>query len=79
MHDVTLLGYGVTAGGQEASIVTWYFEDGDLVDVGSVLCDVAMAKSQIELPSLERGRLRIIVPAEVVITDETVIGRIESD
>ena len=77
MGDITLSGYAVSTGDDDASIVTWYFDDGDLVDVGSVLCDVALAKSQFEIPSLESGRLRILVAAEVVIADDTVIGRIE--
>jgi pyruvate/2-oxoglutarate dehydrogenase complex dihydrolipoamide acyltransferase (E2) component len=77
MGDVSLGSYGISVGEDEASIVTWYFDDGDLVDVDSVLCDVALAKSQFEIPSKERGRLRIMVAAEVPIHADTVIGRVE--
>ncbi|MEL7027762.1 MAG: lipoyl domain-containing protein [Pseudomonadota bacterium] len=77
MADITMNDYADDLEGEEASVVTWYFSDGDTVAEGSVLCDVAVAKTQFEIVSKAAGKLTILVQPEIPITESTVIGRID--
>lgn len=61
----------------EECVVMWLYEDGDAVAEGTVVCELAVAKVDIELPSPAAGVLRILVPEETPVRKGDVIAVIE--
>ncbi len=62
----------------EECVVMWLYEDGDLVAAGTVVCELAVAKVDIELAAPAAGLLRIVVPEETPVRKGDVIAVIEA-
>ncbi|MDQ0094996.1 biotin/lipoyl-containing protein [Paeniglutamicibacter psychrophenolicus] len=58
-------------------VVTWFFEDGEQVEVGDLVAEVAMDKVDREIKAEDAGVLRVLVPEEEAVAQGAVIGRIE--
>ncbi|EMQ97363.1 lipoyl domain-containing protein [Paeniglutamicibacter gangotriensis] len=63
--------------GAKGVIVTWFFEDGEPVEVGDLIAEIAMDKVDREIKAEAAGVLRVLVPEEEAVMQGTVIGRIE--
>mgnify|MGYP001159693784 CR=1 FL=1 len=61
----------------EGAISTWFFEDGDKVAAGDVVCEVMNEKVATEITASSAGVIKIIVPAETPVLKGAVIARIE--
>ncbi len=62
----------------EGSIATWYFDDGDTVQAGDIICDVMNEKVSTAIEAPAAGVLTILVPAEQPVGKGAVIARITS-
>jgi len=60
-----------------AAISAWLYDDGDSVQAGAVIAEIMVEKSSYELIAPATGKLQIVVPAEAVVTQGQVAGRIE--
>ena len=60
----------------DGAISAWLYLDDDLVEAGTVLAEVMVEKVSFELLAPATGTLRILVPAENVITRGQVVARI---
>lgn len=60
----------------EGAISTWFFEDGDKVGAGDVVCEVMNEKVATEITATSSGVLKIVVPAETPVLKGAVIARI---
>jgi pyruvate/2-oxoglutarate dehydrogenase complex dihydrolipoamide acyltransferase (E2) component len=58
-------------------VVTWFFQDGEQVEVGDLIAEIAMDKVDREIKAEHSGVLKVLVPEEVAVAQGTVIGRIE--
>ena len=45
----------------DAVMAQWYFDDGDGVESGDVICDLALEKTVVEITSPVSGTLQIII------------------
>ena len=74
----------VTVGGawtddDEGVIVTWLFNDGATVKEGEVIVEVMLEKAQMEVEAPASGKLSVLLETDDVISNDTVIGTIESE
>ena len=67
------------SGGDEGVVVCWLFNDGASVSEGEVIVEVMLEKVQMEVTAPASGTLRLLVPADEVISNDTVLGTIETD
>ncbi len=58
-------------------IVTWFFEDGEQVEAGDLIAEIAMDKVDREIKAENAGVLRVLVPEEEAVLQGAVIGRID--
>lgn len=75
--DVTV--GGAWADEDEGVIVTWLFNDGATVKEGDVIVEVMLEKAQMEVEAPASGKLNVLMEADDVISNDTVIGTIESE
>jgi pyruvate/2-oxoglutarate dehydrogenase complex dihydrolipoamide acyltransferase (E2) component len=61
----------------EGVIFSWVYADGAVVEQGRLVAELTVAKAQLELNAPASGRLRILAPAQTVVRQGAVIGRIE--
>ncbi len=62
----------------EGAISTWYFDDGDKVESGDVVCEVMNEKVSTEITAPASGLLKIAVPAETPVKKGAVIASVSS-
>jgi pyruvate/2-oxoglutarate dehydrogenase complex dihydrolipoamide acyltransferase (E2) component len=62
---------------REGVIVTWIYQDGALVESGKIVVELMVEKAQMEMFAPASGRLRILSPADAIVTKGQVIGRVE--
>jgi pyruvate/2-oxoglutarate dehydrogenase complex dihydrolipoamide acyltransferase (E2) component len=62
--------------GQESSISTWFFADGDRVEQGDLIAEVMYEKSTNELLAPASGTLEILVAAEEAVANGQLVARI---
>jgi pyruvate/2-oxoglutarate dehydrogenase complex dihydrolipoamide acyltransferase (E2) component len=62
---------------REGVVVSWIYQDGAVVEAGKIIVELMVEKAQMELSSPAAGRLRILAPADAIVTRGQVIGRIE--
>ena len=58
-------------------VVTWFFDDGEQVETGDLIAEVAMDKVDREIKAEHSGVLRVTVQEEEAVTQGAEIGRIE--
>lgn len=75
--DVTV--GGAWADDDEGVIVTWLFNDGATVKEGEVIVEVMLEKVQMEVEAPASGKLSVLLQADDVITNESVLGTIETE
>ncbi len=61
----------------EGTISIWFFDDGDKVASGDVVCEVMNEKVSTEIVSAVSGVLKIEVPAETPVKKGAVIASVE--
>ena len=69
---------GIEGGEDEIVLSAWYYDDGGAVSEGATVCEVMVAKAQIEISAPATGTLRISTPVETVVKLGQVIGYIEA-
>ncbi|MEM8562196.1 MAG: lipoyl domain-containing protein [Pseudomonadota bacterium] len=57
-------------------LLTWLFDDGDLVDAGDMVAEVMVDKAQFEIPSPGSGTLHIIKAVDDPVDRGEVIARV---
>ncbi|WP_169711748.1 lipoyl domain-containing protein [Henriciella litoralis] len=62
----------------EGAISTWFFDSGDMVEKGDVLCEVMNEKVATEIEAADGGKLTIKVEAEAAVQKGELIATIES-
>lgn len=62
----------------EGAISAWFYDDGDKVAAGDVVCEVMNEKVSTEITAPAAGVLKIEVPAETPVSKGAVIAKIES-
>lgn len=75
MTDI-LIPEGLWEANKEGVIVTWLYEDGDMVEQDAFIAEVMIEKTQIEINAPASGRLKIMKPAESTVLPGDVIGAI---
>ena len=65
------------AGGEEAALTNWFFDDGDDVSEGDLLCEVTVVKAAVEIRAPASGRLRILLPADAVVSKGVRLAEID--
>jgi pyruvate/2-oxoglutarate dehydrogenase complex dihydrolipoamide acyltransferase (E2) component len=61
----------------EECVVVWLFDDGDRVSAGTLVCELAVAKVEVEVLSPATGLLRILVPEETPVRKGAVIALVD--
>jgi pyruvate/2-oxoglutarate dehydrogenase complex dihydrolipoamide acyltransferase (E2) component len=56
----------------------WWFEDGELVEAGIIICDVMVSKATVEVPAPASGVLKILVQSEMEVGETGLIGEVLS-
>lgn len=74
-----VVGLGTWSEGDEGVVVTWQFRDGATVSEGSTIVEVMQEKVQIEIEAPASGTLKILAPADEIISHGTVIATIETE
>lgn len=62
-----VLSEGAWEGGDEAALTNWFFDDGDTVNEGDLLCEVTVVKAAVEVRAPASGRLRILLAADAIV------------
>lgn len=62
----------------EIALSTWFFDDGDQVKEGAVICQLMVAKASIDVVAPVAGVLRHVAKAEAVVQVGDLIARIET-
>jgi len=62
--------------GSEAVIVTWYFDDGDVVEKDAILADIMVEKASLELVAPCSGKLTIKIECEKVLKEGDIVATI---
>jgi pyruvate/2-oxoglutarate dehydrogenase complex dihydrolipoamide acyltransferase (E2) component len=62
----------------EECVVVWLFDDGDQVSAGTVVCELAVAKVEVEVLSPATGFLRILVPEETLVRKGAILAVIDA-
>ncbi len=60
----------------EGVVANWFYREGATVEAGATLAEILVEKSAYEVSAPASGRLRIIAPADAVVTPGTVIAEI---
>lgn len=63
--------------GATGLVTTWFAENGEAVEAGDLLAEVAMDKVDMEIRAQSSGTLTILVGEEVEVAQGTPIGRID--
>lgn len=63
--------------GATGVVVTWFFTDGEQVDLDDLIAEVAMDKVDMELHAESAGILRIVADEDSEVAQGSVIARIE--
>lgn len=69
---------GIEGGDDEIVLSAWYHDDGAAVSEGTTVCEVMIAKAQVEISAPASGMLRISASVETVVKVGQVIGHIET-
>lgn len=62
---------------EDGALSTWFYGDDDQVSEGAVVCEVMVAKVQLEILAPTSGTVRIVAPVESVVRPGDLIARIE--
>jgi pyruvate/2-oxoglutarate dehydrogenase complex dihydrolipoamide acyltransferase (E2) component len=55
-------------GVDEAALTNWFFDDGDRVSEGDLICEITVVKAAVEVRAPASGVLKILVPADAVVS-----------
>jgi pyruvate/2-oxoglutarate dehydrogenase complex dihydrolipoamide acyltransferase (E2) component len=61
----------------EGVVATWFVADGETVKKDQLIAEVQVDKVSAEVPASAAGTVRLLVAEETVVTQGTVIARIE--
>lgn len=61
----------------EAAISAWLYADGDRVAAGTIVAELMVEKSTMEVIAPAAGRLRILVAAEEPVAKGQIVARLE--
>ena len=63
----------------EATMGQWLKEDGDMVEMDEIICEIESEKATMELTAEESGTIQILVKEGETVKIGTVIGRIDTN
>lgn len=78
MSKVNITVGGAWTDDDEGVIVSWLFTDGATVKEGEVIVEVMLEKAQMEIEAPASGKLSVLLEADEVIKNDTVLGTIEA-
>lgn len=61
----------------EGVLATWFVDDGQVVEEGDLIAEVAVDKVDMELPAPASGVVHLLVKEGDVVTQRSVVARIE--
>lgn len=61
----------------EGVLATWFVDDGQVVEEGDLIAEVAVDKVDMELPAPTSGVIHLLVKEGDVVTQRSVVARIE--
>ena len=64
-------------GDAEGAVSVWFFEDGETVQAGALIAELAFEKVAVEVRAPVAGTLRIRAPAEALVRRGDVLAAIE--
>lgn len=77
MIDITFPALSKETPDAEGIVATWFVADGETVKKDQLIAEVQVDKVSAEVPAPAAGTVRLLVAEEAVVTQGTVIARIE--